>query len=441
MHAVMGMRLRLPLRPGRGRPSTEGPGTLSWPNGHRSAGEVRRTSSGLVFTVQDGGDPVLAGRGCGKPGRPQAVFSIELAVTAGPGDRLFVPLLPEAISADGLCKPGCSPGPIRHAMCDDGTLVPERISLKRRDLAAIVRVAGGVCERLDWDQQVAAQHLLGRSLEAVAPQCMDPAGVRSVARALAQDHDLVLAFGGVVPGRETLASASFDRASLHRRLAGLRQGECLYVRVMLVNRESAHATALAALKQPDGRLRLCLVNPMGWDPGNARIDAAEHPGLVMPGVFRTASVEAAVAGLGALLSEGPPSCPGFGGGNNPLSTGRPLLDWFAAPAAAWAALSADFHGTGMPFRAVPQKADDCTIECVFAFMATALPPVDYKLAKTACLNGLLHAAAQMELEAAGPEAALLRAAARRLRERMTTSLGGGAVASAAAGLAAPRRPA
>lgn len=439
----MGMWQCLPLRYGRGRPSTEGPGTLAWPNGHRSAGEVHRTSSGLVFSVQDGGDPVLAGRGSGKPGRPQAGPRIELAVTAGHGERLFVPLLPAAVSADGLCKPGCSPDPVRHAMCDDGTLVPERISLKRSDLAAIVRVAGGVRERLDWDQQVAAQHMLGRSLESVAPQCMDPAGARSVAHALAQDQDLVLAFGGVVPGRESLASASFDRASLHRGLAGLRQGECLYVRVMLVNQESAHATALAALKQPDGRLRLSLVNPVGWgsDPGGARVDAAEPRGLVMPGVCRTASVEAAVAKLGALLAEGPPSCPGFGGGNEPLSTGRPLLDWFAAPAAAWTGLSADFHGTGMPFRAVPQKADDCTIECVFAFMATALPPADYKLAKAACLNGLLQVAAQMELETAGPEAALLRAAARRLRERMTTSLGGGAVAGAAAGLVAPQRPA
>ncbi|HET7864864.1 MAG TPA: hypothetical protein VFL86_10715 [Burkholderiaceae bacterium] len=390
--------------------------------------------------MQDAGDPVLAGRGRGKPGRPQAVSRTELAVRAAPGQRLFVPLLPAAASVDDLCKWGGGPGPVRYALYDDGTLVAESVRLRHGDLPAIARVAGGAQERLDWDQQVAVQHMLSRSLAAVAPQCMDAAGALSVARALAQDHDLVLAFDGVVPGRETLAAASFDPAALRCSLAGLQEGESLYVRVMLANRESTHATALAARKQADGRLRLSLINPVGWDRGGACLGGMEHPGLVVPGVFRMASLEEAAVELGALLAQGLPPCPGVGGDHEPLAAGRPLLDWFAAASAKGTGLSADFHGTGMPFRAVPQKSNDCTIECVFAFMATALPPVDYKLAKAACLDGLLHVAAQMELKAAGPEAAELRTAAWRLRERITASLGGGAVAGAAAGLVAPPTP-
>lgn len=79
----------------------------------------------------------------------------------------------------------------------------------------------------------------------------------------------------------------------------------------------------------------------------------------------------------------------------------------------------------------PQKADDCAIEVEFAWLASVLPPADYKLAKAHVLNVLAQAA-----KTAGWSETELQ----RLQDRITTSLSGYAMSPSLEGLAAARRP-
>jgi len=108
--------------------------------------------------------------------------------------------------------------------------------------------------------------------------------------------------------------------------------------------------------------------------------------------------------------------------------GRPLLTWFKGAGPADAEISTDFHGTGRPLASSPQKTGDCTSESFFAFLATVLPPADYKFAKAACLNTLVQICDQLEPPGTAAANSPLQKARRRLQERITASLSGSLVA-------------
>jgi hypothetical protein len=418
---------------GRGRIAPESEATLRWPDGRVSRGTVHQTRSGPVFTLAGEGDAVLAERRRKQPAPalPPGQGRVHLAVEpAGDAGQTFTPRLtlapvPRDLGGDWLGR-----ARVWHFLTQEGKVEAAPMQLARADLEALVRVAGGAWEeRLDWNQQAAVQHLLGRSLQAVAPQCTDPEAARRAARALDQDSELFLLFGlAGLCGLEDRVAASFDAAAFGRQLAGLEPAQHAYVRITLVNGEAAHALAIGVRREADGRVRLSIINPAGWPQAEARMGGLVQPGRAVLAVYKTVGIHAAVAAMSALLEGRMPDCPEAQGVRGPASPGHALHAWLEGIDAGATAPQADFHGTGRPLLGVAQKEDDCPIERVFAFMATVLPPADYKLAKAAGLNALVQVADRLEPPGTAAAGSPLQAARQRLQQRITTTLSGYMVA-------------
>lgn len=432
-HCLPSYKRRTILPADRGTPPPA-PASLRWPDGRLSAGTVRTTPAGPLFAV-DRADVVLAERGNKGPAAASSARLGTVLLAAEPGDRpdVFVPRLPSLPQAPGLGERWFGTGQVWHSPTLDGTTAATPLALTRDALAAVVGVAGGTPgERLDWNQQAIVQHLLAHGLQRVAPQCADPAEAVRVAQALHSDHELFLLYG--LPALEASAGqacASFDAKAFKRHLAGLRPGQHGYVRVTLVHGDTAHALAIAVRKEGRRQVRLAAINPAGWpqvSPGDAGPPGHDR---VVPAVFRRMDVDAAAAALAGLLAGPLPAGPAPNGVHDWVCSGQPLHAWLAGLGAAPAGgLQADFHGTGRPLLTAPQKADDCTVERIFAFMASALPPADYKLAKAAGLNLLVQLADRLEPpDTAVPDPAL-EAARSYLQWRLTSSLSGSAVARA-----------
>jgi len=142
-------------------------------------------------------------------------------------------------------------------------------------------------------------------------------------------------------------------------------------------------------------------------------------------------MEEAVAAMGKLLSDPlPPPGARSEAHWTDVGKGRPLLEWLNGMGAPGSRISGDFHDTGGQLVSARQKSSDCGIEALFAFMASALQPADYKMAKAACLNTLVQIADRLEPPGTAPADSDLQVARRRLQERITSSLSGSMVASA-----------
>lgn len=422
------MRLRLPL-PGEGR-AQPAPDQLLWPNGRQSAGHVLDTPEGPVFTVASRRkDPVLAKRGRHKPAQPRDNLPATLPVVARPEDpsgRQFVPRLAQVVTAQDFSRDSLQ-GPIddrsvRALLHVAGTPVLERI------VQECGATGNGLCE----EGAVALKHLLGFSLRAVASECTDPRAVAQAAQALQAPHcELTLHCHPDPKGQgepRIDLRANFDAATTRTTLAALSAGAIWHVQVIHITDGAtpSHSLGLALQKQADGRLRLSVINSNGW-PTQARAR-----GAYTPGVFKTLSPDEAVAAMQDLLSGGVPPRPAdmsMRDWNFP-ALGRPLLAWLKSAGPADAGISTDFRGTGRPLVSSPQKTGDCTSESLFAFLATVLPPADYKLAKATCLNTLVQICDQLEPPQTAAANSPLQKARQRLQERITASLSGSMVASA-----------
>jgi hypothetical protein len=141
------------------------------------------------------------------------------------------------------------------------------------------------------------------------------------------------------------------------------------------------------------------------------------------------NVDAAATALADLLAGRLPPGPAPEDAPGWVCSGEPLHAWLAGLGTASAGgLQADFHRAGRPLLTAPQKDNDCTVERIFAFMATALPPADYKLAKAAGLNLLVQVADRLEPPGTVASGSALEDARCYLQWRATSSLSGSAVA-------------
>ncbi len=350
-----------------------------------------------------------------------------MATALGPHKGpVLVPRLPPCFSARDVQSGRLGSGHIYHTLTVDGSVEPQRTRLVRSDLEALVLQAGGAGNlRPDWNQMVALQHLFASCLEKAARVSSDPKLVKSAAQALATDSELFLLFSvPEISGAHGRAAASFDATAWRHQMAAMAPGQHGYVRVTLVNGTACHAMAIALRKEPDGRsVRLGIVNPEGWPQALKAHGSALSKERVMPAVWKTVDVDSAAAAMRSLLAGWMPHCPETQGQPVQAAAGHPLYAWLAAVHPARTAPLPYCHGTGRPLQMRGQKGDDCALERVFAFMAAILPPVDYKLAKATCMNGLLQIADA--LEASGPvgDDPLWQAARRRLQQRITNSLG------------------
>ena len=422
--ASMRPRLQLPL-PGEGR-AQPAPGKLLWPNGRQSAGHVSNTPEGPVFKVaSDRKDPVLAKRGRGKPTQPRDKLPAALPVVArveDPSGRQFVPWLPQMVTAQDFQHDPLQ-GPINKGSMRDLLKAAGAPTLER-----IVRDCGANGNGLSHTGIVAFKALLGFSLRAIAAQCTDPWAAVHAAQALqAWHHDLTLRFqpdpNGQGEPRIDLR-ANPDAAPTRTTLAALSAGEIWHGRMIHDTGPLTHSLGLALQKQADGRVRLSVINPNGWPM------QPSAQGAYTPGVFKILSPDEAVAAMQDLLSGGIPQRPADMAMSDWTfcALGMPLFTWFKSAGPADAEISTDFHGTGRPLVSSPQKTIDCTSESLFAFLATVLPPADYKLAKAACLNTLVQICDHLEPPGSAAKKSPLQVARRRLQERITTSLSGYMVA-------------
>jgi len=416
---------------------------LRWPDGRESAGTVQTTPAGPIFAV-DSADVVLAerhGKGAGTVGGAGtallAAMPANRAAERIPGHvgdhvrDVFVPRLPALPAPADLRGHWLGTGHKWHGLNTDGTTVAESMALTPDALATIVRVAGGASEeRLDWNQQAAVQHLLAHALRQVAPQGADPVEMTRVAHALDSDHELFLLYGvSALNPAVDRASASFSAKAFKKDLASLRPGRHSYVRVTLVHGNASHALAIAVRKERHGQVRLAAINPAGWPQVPAGDVGASSTDRVMPAVFRMMDVDAAATALAGLLARRLPPGPAPEEAPGWVRSGEPLRAWLAGlGTASPSGLQADFHGTGRPLLRADQKGDDCTVERIFAFMATALPPADYKLAKAAGLNLLVQLADRLEPPGTVARGSALEDARGYLQWRATSSLSGSAVA-------------
>jgi hypothetical protein len=449
-------RVSLPL-PGEGPRLAVPPGPirhprLQWPDGRESAGTVHHTPQGPVFEPAAGSDAVLSDRDLNKPGRADGCKPTPLPVALAPGrpgGERYVPRLPGALSADDFdANGGLKVGRDLHRIVDPAaprvTSVRHMETMSREDLEDLVVVAGGADRGrrrgTSCDHQAVLKHLFVRTLEAMAWQCSDPRAAMNLARAWS-GPDSVLHVATPPPGtadgpRQSVQSSFADAEAFRARLYELQAGQHLHVRVLQSNAAGeAHGMGLAFSRLAGDNVRVSIVNPQGWfDPQLERHSA-------IPGVFKTLSTgEAASAMADLLAGRIPPRRQSVADAAwADTALGHPLLAWLGHAGPAGSALSADFHGTGRSLTSARQKAGDCGIEAMFAFMATALPPADYKLAKAACLNTLVQVADRVAPPGSADPDSPLQVARSRLQDRITSSLGGHMVAPGAA-RAMPAKP-
>lgn len=389
-------------------------------------------------------------------------------MTAAPGDptgRKFVPRLPAVLAANDFNEDGSLPigrhfhrrPPGDHAQQVEAHAL---ISIQAQGLERLAKVAGGWSSGADRDQMAALQHLFGRSLDAIAPQCTDPQSVSNVARALSEGDSalwLVDFYSREARDPAEFTKASFDAPAFREKLARLVPAQHWYIRVTaehdvfegksdkrIATRQ--HSLGVGIQKQPDGHLRVSVINPNGWSTRPPTTTPWLSPWrrqvADIPAVFKTVSQDDADTAMHALLSNHWPirpqelSKPRW----TETASGQPLLAWLEGMGPAGSRLSADFHGDGQPLVSAPQKSGDCGIESLFAFMATALQPADYKLAKAACLATLMQIVDRLEVPESLPTRLArgvgllpedpLQVTRSRLQQRITTSLGGAMVAPA-----------
>ena len=389
---------------------------LRWPNRDVSMGSLTGTlASGLTFHPSSIDGPLAARKG------------------------IFANINFEELSEKFLQDPDCSPFPdlteislrgievvpspetevgelpwVRPKLLETVPGVPQNV------LTDLADVASGICA-----PTLVNQRRLPAVLSAALSSTEDPVAVRRAREALDRNSNAIsmnqmLELSNGAPGRYRLSTSDTADVDNHQMLQSLDEGEHLLLSVGQWDAQgTAHALAISATRLEEGNVRLSVFNSNGWTKSDGN-GSAPHS----PAVFKTMSITDAVAALRTLDEMGlapavdlpRPWLERWGDS----SEGTPLLSWLrnAGPRDAMPLLSEQ--------RMTPQKSVDCSIEVQFAWLASVLPPADYKLAKAHTLNVLAQAAettgrSELELE--------------RLQDRITTSLSGYAVSPSQEGVA------
>lgn len=393
---------------------------LRWPNREVSQGTLTGTpASGLTFhpssidgpladrkslyagiSVDDQIAIFLRSLGGSAPPQPTGVSPRGIAVVPSP-------------ETDGSDLPQ-----VRPKLLDT---VP---GVDRDVLTHLANVAGSDGGTEDWAWR-RLPSILRAALASIEGGCEDPVAVRRAAEALNRNSNM-----GLVKQMEVLAEGApgeywfgksytcMPDAEDHQVLQSLEEGAHLLLHVKQDNANGAHAMAISATRLGEDRVRLSVFNSNGWKSIGAPYS---------PAVFKTLSITDAVAALQTL----------GGGGHFGPAVGLPqpcLKRWdkpeHGVPLLSWLSTAGPRESMPLPSgqRMRPQKSGDCAIEVEFAWLASVLPPADYKLAKAHVLNVLAQAA-----KTAGWSETELQ----RLQDRITTSLSGYAVSPSREGVGAP----
>ncbi|GKT21134.1 hypothetical protein [Acidovorax sp. SUPP3334] len=287
-------------------------------------------------------------------------------------------------------------------------------------LETLANVASGVSEDgTDMYSRFELGLILSAALSSMESQCEDPAAVRHAKQAIDQGSCMIFLtleqeVADGVHRRYSMSNAMESAEQIHRILQSLEEGGHRLWHVSQSKGEKAHALAISATRIEGGNVRLSVFNSNGWTTS-----LGEGLAPYSPAAFKIMPIADAAAALETFGDESMAPAENLPKPWLDLweksAAGTPLLSWLA---------NAGPHGSApllseqsMP----PQKANDCAIEVQFAWLASVLPPADYKLVKAHTLNVLAQADGNSEKTL------------RRLHERITTSLSGYAVAQAPAG--------
>lgn len=372
---------------------------LRWPNGHTSFGRWA--------------------------GNPPTSLSFLAAEVEGPLEQ-------RTHKAHRVLRGRLDPGPIRVAVVSAGAeadqayveprlleYLPTIYPSMLKELAA---TAGGADSGLrTQDRATLSKVLQGVLHHLLEGSCANAAAVRRVCDALARpsieltltrvdvtgkaSHDYrCKAWNGEGFGDEA-------EGDLGEFLESLEQGEHLYLRTGHAVCGEAHSLAISATRLSGNQVQISLFNPNGWDRS---ICSNSHDRT--PAIGKTVSLENARVALSALAGGiiEPPVHMRVRANRNwhDTAAGEPLAVWLRG-------VNPELSLQPTGHRMTPQKGGDCSIEVMFAWLASMLPEADYKLAKAHVLNILTQAALYHDLDMRVVE---------RLRERVTSSLSAHAMA-------------
>ncbi|MGM9487158.1 hypothetical protein ACS5PM_07420 [Ideonella sp. YS5] len=286
-------------------------------------------------------------------------------------------------------------------------------------LQMLARTAAGTpAAGVSASAEAALSRVMEGALRHIEANCTDPAAVRRARESLAKSIAVEL-----VPtpsGGYLSRAADGDPVDPGDRLSRLKEGEHLLVRVSQEVGDEAHALAISATRLPGRQVQLSIFNSHGWGHLSDGLGLAVGLTTRHPAIGKVMQLEDAGRAMGFLNNrvvnfsdrteqeDGAWRAPG---------AGLPLWVWLQT----FGPDGVDLEPTGPQM--TPQKSADCGIEVQFAWLASVLPEADYKLAKAHVLNTLAHAPASDDVG----EGAL-----QRLRERVTSSLSGHAMATATA---------
>jgi len=144
------------------------------------------------------------------------------------------------------------------------------------------------------------------------------------------------------------------------------------------NFAGSHMTGLSVSRREHGLARLSFVNPIDEQVGRFVDLPIHHIEQGLQRFFSGTSFENTCSNYVPKSHADHPVMP---------EAGTIFTEWMKSLQPG-KPLSSAYHGD-RPFMQVPQKGGSCTIESVFALLATTLPRDAYKLAKSACLSTLL----------------------------------------------------
>ncbi len=258
---------------------------------------------------------------------------------------------------------------------------------------------------LNRTQQLGLINLYASALDALARQSPLTPGIAAAAHALAHPivTELSIGFDHATGGLRVQGGTACPPEEVGAAIRQLREGEHMFFPVNYSVLGGAHAVSLSVSRLEGGTrpmLRVSLADTEYSEPG-IYIDTSERKVLeALPGFLN------GTLGNGGHLPQDDVM---------DVLLREPLRDWLAQIDPSKVVSSAYFGGKVL--EQPIQNGGSCGSENPLAFLATVLPPPEYKLAKAACLNAVLQFA---ESQLAETDANSIE----RIKDRVTHALAG-----------------
>ncbi|WP_157604417.1 hypothetical protein [Rhizobacter sp. Root1221] len=286
-------------------------------------------------------------------------------------------------------------------------------------MAHLARVAAGTTTSgLDSKEGNAFSIIVAIVLSRLASKCDNPSAVRGAADALQAGTPYFFKpvqnpYTGKYEGGLSVDTTLFSGVNpggdlddpLATSLESMVEGGHVFFSVGQKNRGDGHALGVSVTNLGNDEAQVSIFNSNGW----SACLASRHNPLVISGSTSMWGAHRMLAGLATDTIE-------------PSTDSRmPRRDWDDAAAGASVFHWMKSYGMEPSIRDIratrpmtPQKSGDCMLEVRFAWLASVLPQADYKLVKANTLNILSDHAVGV--------------ASRSLKERVTSSLSGHAMA-------------